>query len=176
MIDRAATTGGGQRDLHERELGAVTGGAAGLLFRACLTTVVQLSEVDRRAGTLATLFVTSYAGLSVPVIGLGVASQIARARGALAGFAALALVGLAAVAVVGCGRSHRRIASAGLAAGTNAGPGDVDTVLVDGMVVKRGGRLVGPVAERARQLIEESRSRVFDRAKLVDVLDPSWGA
>ncbi|MEV4811011.1 amidohydrolase family protein [Micromonospora avicenniae] len=58
----------------------------------------------------------------------------------------------------------------------NAGPSDVDTVLVDGVVVKRGGRLVGPVADRARQLIEESRRRVFDRAKLVDVLGPSWAA
>ncbi|MEV4811010.1 MFS transporter [Micromonospora avicenniae] len=98
--------------------GAVTGAAAGLLFRACLTTVVQLSPVDRRAGTLATLFVTSYAGLSIPVIGLGAASQIAGARGALAGFAALALTGLAVVAAVRLRPEPPAHAAAGLAAGT----------------------------------------------------------
>ncbi|MEV4617635.1 MFS transporter [Asanoa sp. NPDC049573] len=80
--------------------GALTGGAAGLLFRASLTTVVQLSPPERRAGTLATLFVVSYSGLAVPVIGLGLATQLAGTRGALAGFATLALAGLAAVAAV----------------------------------------------------------------------------
>ncbi|MFI6759414.1 amidohydrolase family protein [Micromonospora sp. NPDC050417] len=58
----------------------------------------------------------------------------------------------------------------------NAGPRDVDTVLVDGVVVKRHGRLVGPLAERARELIMESRSRLFSRANLADVLGPSWTA
>ncbi|WP_203716295.1 MFS transporter [Asanoa siamensis] len=80
--------------------GAVTGAAAGLLFRACLTTVVQLSPPDRRAGTLATLFVTSYSGLALPVIGLGAASQVAGTRSALTGFALLGLTALAAVAIV----------------------------------------------------------------------------
>ena len=80
--------------------GALTGAGAGLLFRACLTTVVQLSANDRRAGTLATLFVTSYAGLTVPVIGLGAASQLTSTRVALAGFAVLAVAVLAAVAAV----------------------------------------------------------------------------
>ncbi|MFC3499617.1 amidohydrolase family protein [Micromonospora krabiensis] len=58
----------------------------------------------------------------------------------------------------------------------NAGPRDVDTVLVDGAIVKRDGRLVGPVADRARQLIEESRRRLFTRANLAEVLGPSWSA
>jgi MFS family permease len=80
--------------------GVLTGGAAGLLFRACLTTVVQLSTPERRAGMLATLFVTGYSGLALPVIGLGLATQLAGTRGALAGFAILALVGLAVVAAV----------------------------------------------------------------------------
>ena len=79
--------------------GAITGAGAGLLFRACLTTVVQLSA-GRRAGTLATLFVTSYAGLTVPVIGLGAASQLTSTRNALAGFAVLAVAGLVAVGTV----------------------------------------------------------------------------
>ncbi|GAA1893822.1 amidohydrolase family protein [Asanoa iriomotensis] len=56
----------------------------------------------------------------------------------------------------------------------NAGSSDVDTVLVDGVVVKRGGRLVGPLAEQARELIESSRLRVLGRANLADALGPSW--
>ncbi|MEO3821292.1 MFS transporter [Plantactinospora sp. B24E8] len=95
--------------------GVLTGAGAGLLFRACLTTVVQLSPVERRAGTLATLFVTSYAGLAIPVIGLGIASQLAGPRGALAGFAALALVGLAAVATVRLRPDPPPLSSAGAA-------------------------------------------------------------
>ncbi|MEO3821291.1 amidohydrolase family protein [Plantactinospora sp. B24E8] len=58
----------------------------------------------------------------------------------------------------------------------NAGPADVDTVLVDGVVVKRAGRLVGPIAERARELIADSRHRLFARANLADVLGPNWAA
>ncbi|GAA1893813.1 MFS transporter [Asanoa iriomotensis] len=80
--------------------GAVTGAAAGLLLRACLTTVVQLSPLDRRAGTLATFFVTGYAGLALPVIGLGVLSEVAGTRAALTGFALAGLLALVAVAAV----------------------------------------------------------------------------
>ncbi|SNT58678.1 Predicted arabinose efflux permease, MFS family [Asanoa hainanensis] len=80
--------------------GALTGAGAGLLFRACLTTVVQLSPPERRAGTLASLFVTSYAGLTVPVIGLGAASQLTGTRVAMAGFAVIAVAALVAVGTV----------------------------------------------------------------------------
>ncbi|MEV0717554.1 amidohydrolase family protein [Asanoa sp. NPDC050611] len=58
----------------------------------------------------------------------------------------------------------------------NAGSSDVDTVLADGVVVKRGGRLVGPVAERARDLIEASRRRLLARADLAPALGPDWAA
>ncbi|GIF67437.1 TRZ/ATZ family hydrolase [Asanoa ishikariensis] len=58
----------------------------------------------------------------------------------------------------------------------NAGASDVDTVLVDGVVVKRSGRLVGPLLDQARSLIEASRSRLFARADLAGVLGPDWAA
>lgn len=41
-----------------------------------------------------------------------------------------------------------------------AGAADVETVLVGGEIVKEGGRLVGPVVDRARDLMRESRTRV----------------
>ena len=43
----------------------------------------------------------------------------------------------------------------------NAGPSDVDTVIVDGEIVKAGGALVGPHAERARDLIHASNARLM---------------
>ncbi|MEU4675224.1 amidohydrolase family protein [Amycolatopsis sp. NPDC023774] len=45
-----------------------------------------------------------------------------------------------------------------------AGPADVEMVIVGGEIVKAGGRLVGPHAETARELIEISRRRIRERA------------
>lgn len=42
--------------------------------------------------------------------------------------------------------------------------GNVDTVLVDGRVIKRGGSLVGVDADRALRLAAEARDRVYDTA------------
>ena len=47
-----------------------------------------------------------------------------------------------------------------------AGPVDVETVLVGGEIVKAGGTLQGPLAERARQLMHESRANLRARALL----------
>jgi len=47
-----------------------------------------------------------------------------------------------------------------------AGPADVETVLVGGDIVKAGGTLQGPLAERARQLMHESRANLRARALL----------
>jgi 5-methylthioadenosine/S-adenosylhomocysteine deaminase len=46
-----------------------------------------------------------------------------------------------------------------------AGPADVETVVVGGEVVKSGGRLVGPYAETARELVQQSRRRIAERAQ-----------
>ncbi|MFJ7966606.1 MFS transporter [Streptomyces sp. NPDC096324] len=54
-------------------LSAIVGGAGqGLAFRGALTTVAQASPEDQRAAVISTLFVVAYAGISVPVIGVGV--------------------------------------------------------------------------------------------------------
>jgi cytosine/adenosine deaminase-related metal-dependent hydrolase len=44
-----------------------------------------------------------------------------------------------------------------------AGAADVETVIVGGQIVKAGGALVAPLAERARDLMHESRARLRDR-------------
>jgi hypothetical protein len=47
-----------------------------------------------------------------------------------------------------------------------AGPADVETVLVGGEIMKGDGRLAGPRAEHARELMHESRANLRDRAGL----------
>jgi MFS family permease len=78
--------------------GAVTGVGAGLLFKATLSTVVELAPAENRAEALAGFFLASYIGLSLPVIGLGVAAALMPMRDALLGFATLAVVGNLAAA------------------------------------------------------------------------------
>ncbi|MEU6311443.1 MFS transporter [Streptomyces sp. NPDC047014] len=51
---------------------AVVGGTGqGLAFRGALSAVAAASPADRRAAVISTLFVVAYAGISVPVIGVG---------------------------------------------------------------------------------------------------------
>ncbi|NUP21216.1 MAG: MFS transporter [Streptomyces sp.] len=52
----------------------VGGGGQGLAFRGALAAVAGASPADRRAAVISTLFVVAYAGISVPVIGVGVLS------------------------------------------------------------------------------------------------------
>ncbi|MET7542155.1 MFS transporter [Streptomyces sp. NPDC055059] len=54
-------------------LSALVGGTGqGLAFRAALGAVAEASPPDHRASVISTLFVVAYAGISVPVIGVGV--------------------------------------------------------------------------------------------------------
>ncbi|MFJ3912839.1 MULTISPECIES: MFS transporter [Streptomyces] len=50
----------------------VGGGGQGLAFRGALSAVAGASPPDRRAAVISMLFVVAYAGISVPVIGVGV--------------------------------------------------------------------------------------------------------
>jgi cytosine/adenosine deaminase-related metal-dependent hydrolase len=43
----------------------------------------------------------------------------------------------------------------------NVGPTDVDTVILEGEIVKSGGRLVGPHADRAFELVAASNERLM---------------
>ncbi|MCP9963293.1 MFS transporter [Streptomyces somaliensis] len=56
-------------------LSAVVGGSGqGLAFRGALSAVAGASGADRRAAVISSLFVVAYAGISVPVIGVGLLS------------------------------------------------------------------------------------------------------
>jgi MFS family permease len=91
--------------------GVVTGAGAGLLFKAMLSDVIELASPESRAEALAGFFLASYVGLSVPVIGVGAATDLVPARDALLGFAALTLVGTLTVAASALGRTRVRPAA-----------------------------------------------------------------
>jgi MFS family permease len=75
--------------------GAVTGAGAGLVFRGALTATSTAAPEGSRAEVLAGYFLGSYLGLSVPVVGLGIATHYAAARDVM-----LVFVVIVAVAVM----------------------------------------------------------------------------
>jgi MFS family permease len=95
--------------------GALAGGGAGTAFKGSVSTVISIAPPQARGEALAGLFLAAYVGLAVPVLGLGVATQLLSAQVSVLGFAAVLLVIVAVVA--------RR-----LRAGRNRGPdGSVQT-------------------------------------------------
>jgi MFS family permease len=67
--------------------GAVMGAGVGSLFKGSIITVAAIAETDHRAEALAGLFLAAYVGLAVPVIGLGILTQLVAPRVALLIFA-----------------------------------------------------------------------------------------
>jgi MFS family permease len=73
--------------------GIVTGAGGGLVFRGALVAAGSTAPAESRAEVLAGFFLGAYIGLSVPVIGLGIATTYAPARDVMLVF--VLLVGLA---------------------------------------------------------------------------------
>jgi MFS family permease len=80
--------------------GIVAGAGGGAIFRGSLTIVIVTSDADDRAGALATFFIASYAGVSVPVLGLGLMLQHLSPRVTLLIFALAVGLGILAAAPV----------------------------------------------------------------------------
>lgn len=78
--------------------GALAGGGGGAAFKGSVSTVINVAPAETRGEALAGLFLASYLGLAVPVVGLGIATQYLSARVALLVFSAALLAGLATVA------------------------------------------------------------------------------
>jgi MFS family permease len=90
-------------------IAAVVGGAGGgAIFRGSLVQAVSTSGPADRAGALATYFTAGYVGVSLPVIGLGVALQYVTPRVALLIFAVIVGAGILAAAPVLTGAKNRR--------------------------------------------------------------------
>ena len=78
--------------------GIVAGAGGGAIFRGSLTVVISTSGPDDRAGALATFFTAGYAGVSLPVVGVGLVLQHVSFRVTLLIFALAVGVGILAAA------------------------------------------------------------------------------
>ena len=77
--------------------GIVAGSGAGAAFKGSVTTVLGIARPQARGEALAGLFLAGYAGLAVPVVALGLATQLLSARVAVLGFAVLLMAVVALV-------------------------------------------------------------------------------
>jgi predicted MFS family arabinose efflux permease len=81
--------------------GVVAGTGAGVLFKAAVGTVVAMAAAAKRGEALAGLFLISYLGLSLPAVGIGIATLAIAATTAMTWFTGVLLVLLASVAALG---------------------------------------------------------------------------
>jgi MFS family permease len=88
--------------------GVLCGSGAGLLTKGGIDIVLEVAPEEVRAEGLATFFLASYLGLSVPIVGLGVATQYVSGRVSLLGFAGVLVLALTAVGPLLLGKSPRR--------------------------------------------------------------------
>ncbi|RNI22247.1 MFS transporter [Flexivirga caeni] len=76
--------------------GAVIGAGGSATFKGSLTVVIGISPPAKLAESLAAFFLSGYIGISIPVIGLGIALQHVTTRDALLGFAIIIAAGILA--------------------------------------------------------------------------------
>jgi hypothetical protein len=77
--------------------GVLAGSGVGALFKGSVSTVLGIAPPGARGETLAGLFLAAYLGLAVPVVALGVATELLSARTAVSGFAAVLAAAVALV-------------------------------------------------------------------------------
>jgi MFS family permease len=75
--------------------GVITGAGGGMVFKGSLAVAASTAPPQSRAEVLAGFFLGAYIGLSVPIVGLGIATRYVSARDAMLVFAALAAVAIA---------------------------------------------------------------------------------
>jgi hypothetical protein len=80
--------------------GVISGAGAGMVFKGALVTAASTAPPASRAEVLAGFFLGAYVGLSIPVVGLGIATTYLPARDVM-----LAFVVLAALAIAGSVRA-----------------------------------------------------------------------
>ena len=77
--------------------GVLAGSGVGALFKGSVSTVLGIAPPGARGETLAGLFLAAYLGLAVPVVALGVATELLSVRTAVSGFAAVLAAAVALV-------------------------------------------------------------------------------
>lgn len=104
--------------------GAVIGAGGAAVFKGTLGVVAEISPPGRLAESLAGFYLAGYGGLSVPVIGLGVALREASVRASLLGFAIVVAAGILAATPVLAGAPGRAGAELLASSGSRGGRGD----------------------------------------------------
>ena len=80
--------------------GVLTGAGAGAIFKGSVGTVLGISAPDRIAESLVGVFLSAYVGLSLPVVGAGIAlARDVSPKTTILSFAIAVSVGIAASAV-----------------------------------------------------------------------------
>jgi MFS family permease len=80
--------------------GIAAGAGAGVLFKSAVGAVAAMARPAKRGAALASLFLVSYLGLTVPIIGLGIATRYTTVTTAVAWFGGVVLALLVAVGVL----------------------------------------------------------------------------
>ena len=76
--------------------GGIVGAAAAALFKGTLGRVLAIAPAGKLGETLAGYFLSGYVGLSMPVIGVGIALRFVSARVTLLAFAVAVAAGILA--------------------------------------------------------------------------------
>ena len=86
--------------------GALVGAGGGTIFRGAVGTVMSIAPPDRIAESLAGMFVATFVGLSLPVVGVGIAlSRHVSPKDTILGFAIAVSAGIVASAIKLVGRT-----------------------------------------------------------------------
>jgi hypothetical protein len=86
--------------------GALIGAGGGTIFKGALATVMSIAPPDRIAESLAGMFVASFVGLSLPVVGVGITlSRHVSPKDTILGFAIAVSAGIVASAIKLVGRT-----------------------------------------------------------------------
>jgi MFS family permease len=110
--------------------GAVVGAAAAALFKGTLGSLMAISPPGKLGETLGGYFVSGYIGLSVPVIGVGIALQFVSPRDTLLAFAIAVAVGIVAASPILL-RERRPAAARSAQAAGHAHEGSSGTATAD---------------------------------------------
>jgi MFS family permease len=96
--------------------GAVTGAGGGAIFKGAVGTVIRISRPESRAEALAGTYLAAFVGLSVPIVGVGVAlAEGVSPRVTLLAFAIAVAMGIVASAITLLGGGHGRVPRASVA-------------------------------------------------------------
>jgi hypothetical protein len=102
--------------------GALIGAGGGTIFRGAVGTVMSIAPPDRVAESLAGMFLATFVGLSLPVVGVGITlSRHVSPKDTILGFAIAVSAGIAASAIRLSGHTTTRVG------GGRTADGDADS-------------------------------------------------